>query len=234
MATLTLPLFTLSEVVLFPGMVLPLHVFEERYIRMIQERLKGDRQFGVVLIESGEEVGEAAEPRPVGTIAAIQECRQIDQDGFVLLGLGRQRFRIRRHWADDQLVEAEVETFDDEPADPAVLGPLVERVKDQALHHLRLVTQAMGQTFEPPTLPEDPVSLSFLLAASVQSGLDERMQLLASTDTAARLATLSAMLANQATILEHRLAIRDQAGKVLGTNGRLSHDHLNQDVLDRL
>ena len=70
--TIELPLFPLNTV-LFPGQVLPLHIFEERYRLMIRRCLAEDAPFGVALIQTGAEVGAAAEPHTVGTVARIIE-----------------------------------------------------------------------------------------------------------------------------------------------------------------
>ena len=70
---LELPIFPLGTV-LFPGMPLPLHIFEERYKRMIGRCLDGDRAFGVTLLKSGREVGGPAIPHEVGTIARIVQA----------------------------------------------------------------------------------------------------------------------------------------------------------------
>ena len=88
-----LPLFPLN-VVLFPNSVLPLHVFEERYRLMVQRCLDGDSEFGVVLIKSGSDVGEPAEPHSVGTVARIMDVDRLEDGRMLLSVAGRGRFRI--------------------------------------------------------------------------------------------------------------------------------------------
>jgi Lon protease-like protein len=88
-----LPLFPLNTV-LFPGGILPLKVFETRYIDMVRDCMKRETPFGVVLIKSGQEIGEAAEPEDVGCMAHITDW-DAPQLGVLLLRTeGGTRFRI--------------------------------------------------------------------------------------------------------------------------------------------
>ena len=89
----TLPLFPLN-LVLFPGMDLPLHIFEERYKNMIQECLHNDSPFGVVLIKEGLEVGEPAEPERIGTSTRILRSEVLDQGRLNIMTKGDRRFEI--------------------------------------------------------------------------------------------------------------------------------------------
>src|SRR5579875_1461165 len=73
-----LPLFPLGHVVLAPSMPLPLHVFEARYRELIADCLRADRRFGIVLIRTGEEVGETPLPHEVGTVAEITAATELE------------------------------------------------------------------------------------------------------------------------------------------------------------
>ncbi|GAB3540124.1 LON peptidase substrate-binding domain-containing protein [Noviherbaspirillum agri] len=104
-----LPLFPLKTV-LFPGGVLPLKVFETRYIDMLRECMKRDAPFGVVLIKNGQEVGVAAEPEDVGCIANITGWDMKDLGVMMLRTHGGERFRIlETRVLPDQRLEARVE-----------------------------------------------------------------------------------------------------------------------------
>lgn len=88
-----IPLFPLNTV-LFPGGVLPLKVFETRYINMVRDCMKREVGFGVVLIKSGQEVGPPAEPETVGCMATISRW-DMENLGLLLLRTeGRERFHI--------------------------------------------------------------------------------------------------------------------------------------------
>ncbi|MGH8682435.1 MAG: LON peptidase substrate-binding domain-containing protein [Burkholderiales bacterium] len=109
-----LPLFPLNTV-LFPGGVLPLRVFETRYMDMTRECLKAEQPFGVCLIRTGKEVGAPATPEPVGSLATIAQWDMQQLGVLQLRTLGGQRFRIRDASAAAQgLLRARVELIPDE------------------------------------------------------------------------------------------------------------------------
>lgn len=104
-----LPLFPLKTV-LFPGGVLPLRVFETRYVDMVRDCMKRNAPFGVVAIRSGDEVGTAAEPYGIGTLAHIVEW-DMPEFGVLLLNTrGGERFRVlETRTQPSQLIEARTE-----------------------------------------------------------------------------------------------------------------------------
>jgi Lon protease-like protein len=111
-----LPLFPLNAV-LFPAGVLPLKVFETRYIDMVRDCMKRDMPFGVVLIKSGQEVGAAAEPETVGTLANITDWDAPQLGVLMLRTCGGQRFRILETRSfKDQHLEARVELLEPDAA----------------------------------------------------------------------------------------------------------------------
>ena len=103
-----LPLFPLNSV-LFPGATLPLHIFEERYKKMVNLCLESNSPFGVLLIRSGSEVDEAAEPFEIGTTARIVRVQHLDAGRMNLICLGEQRFRLSRQVSETPYLVAEVE-----------------------------------------------------------------------------------------------------------------------------
>jgi Lon protease-like protein len=133
---LQIPLFPLNTV-LFPGGVLPLRIFEQRYLDMAAACMREGRPFGVCLIVSGAEVGAAAEPHPVGTLARISDW-DMEQLGMLQVStLGGQRFRIlSKTLGADKLLQGEVELIPDDgplplPAEFARLLPLLRRVAEE-------------------------------------------------------------------------------------------------------
>lgn len=115
-----IPLFPLNTV-LFPGGVLPLKVFETRYMDMLRECMKHQQQqFGVVLIKSGQEVGAAAEPEDFGCLTQIVEWDMQDLGVMMLRTVGSQRFRIlQRRVLADRRQEAQIELIAaDRPGKP--------------------------------------------------------------------------------------------------------------------
>lgn len=112
-----LPLFPLNTV-LFPGGILPLRVFEARYIDMVRDCMKCEAPFGVVLIRSGKEVGAAAEPEEIGCLAHIAQWDMVDLGVLLLRTQGGQRFRIlQTRELHDHRLEARIEMI---AADPIV------------------------------------------------------------------------------------------------------------------
>ena len=90
-----LPLFPLEQVVLFPGMSLPLHIFEERYKVMIGACQVTDQLFGVLLIKNGSEVGAPAQPERVGCTARMLRIDRLPDGRMTILTIGEQRFRLQ-------------------------------------------------------------------------------------------------------------------------------------------
>jgi uncharacterized protein len=113
------PLFPLNTV-LFPNGILPLKVFEARYIDMVSDCMMQQRPFGVVLIKSGAEVGRAAQPEAVGCLAEIIQWDMHDLGLLTLRTQGGQRFRIlQQRVLADQRLEAQIEMIaSDVPAKP--------------------------------------------------------------------------------------------------------------------
>ncbi len=133
--TLRLPLFPLNTV-LFPGSLLPLKIFEQRYLDMAAASLKAQTPFGICLIASGSEVGASAEPHPVGTLASIDQW-EMEQLGILMITVrGGRRFRIiDRQVGPGQLLEASVELLAEGeltpfPSERSRLLPLLRRIVD--------------------------------------------------------------------------------------------------------
>jgi Lon protease-like protein len=108
-----MPQFPLG-LVLFPSMVLPLHVFEPRYRTMVQQVLASDGRFGVVLIERGREVGGGDARTNLGTVAQVVEAEQFSDGRWALTTVGVERFRVNQWLPDDPYPVADVELWPDE------------------------------------------------------------------------------------------------------------------------
>lgn len=113
-----LPLFPLKAV-LFPDGILPLKVFETRYIDMVRECMRRARPFGIVLIKSGDEVGAAAEPETIGSLAHIADWDMQELGVMMLRTRGGERFRIlETRVLNDQRLEARIEMLEADSAIP--------------------------------------------------------------------------------------------------------------------
>lgn len=128
-----LPLFPLHTV-LFPGGVLPLRIFERRYLDLVADSLRNDRGFGVCLIRSGHEVGAAAEAFTVGTLASIQDWDNTPEGLLAITVRGERRFRVLESAVRaDQLSVARIEWIEEAP--PVAL-PLEYAPLARLLEHL--------------------------------------------------------------------------------------------------
>lgn len=187
--TLSISLFPLSAV-LFPGGVLPLRIFEPRYLDMVSECLKTNSGIGVVLIRNGREVGEVADIYEVGTLCHIRYWHK-RPDGLLGVTLqGEQCFRvISTEVKPNQLIIAEAELIPESPAIP---------VTESHQQLVDLLKQIINQ-LEPPytTLTpayEDAAWVSARLVELLPIDLPAKQELLMTEDAAQRLDTITTML----------------------------------------
>ena len=109
MPTTAMPMFPLG-MVLLPGGVLPLHVFEPRYRQMVIDCLQqdGDPEFGQALITHGSEAGGGDERAMVGTVAQMVQIEALDESRYALVAVGTRRIRITEWLPDDPYPVAEI------------------------------------------------------------------------------------------------------------------------------
>jgi Lon protease-like protein len=183
-----LPLFPLEQVVLFPGMSLPLRIFEERYKVMIGACQVTDQLFGVLLIRTGSEVGEPAVPERVGCTARMLRVDRLPDGRMNILTIGEQRFRLlgpARVMADGYLV-GNARLLTDHTTAP-VPADLLDNVSAEFAKY----EKARQATRQPPTvrpeLPRDPVRLSYQIATSLHVHPRESQRLLELDEVAGRL-----------------------------------------------
>ena len=179
-----LPLFPLSTV-LFPGMRLPLHIFEERY-RLLVADLQAQpepRRFGVIAIRKGREVGAEGVTalHEVGCVATVRQIEPHPDGRFDLAAVGTERFRLLR--ADDSLpyLQGEVEPVKDEaPSDAGEAEAFaVSRVQAGFRAYLNALADRGGGVISVADLPDEPVLLSYVVGAAMIIDLPERQSLLA-------------------------------------------------------
>ena len=191
----TVPIFPL-QTVLFPGGMLPLRIFEVRYMDMARACLKDGSAFGVCLIREGEEVGAPAVPEPVGCLARIAEC-DVEELGILKVKAeGLERFRILSSETNRQgLIVGEVERLASEAEAHEAAG-LAE-----CAEFLRKVIAGIGaQRFSEPFDFDDATWVSFRLAEILPLRIDVKQKLLELTDATLRLAILHKFLKQQQLI----------------------------------
>jgi Lon protease-like protein len=215
-----LPVFPLGTV-LFPGLVLPLHIFEERYRTLVRELVAdtsdGPHEFGVVTLRRGMEAPAQptpdGEPEPsgqatpvtaaqlfdVGCTAELRQVTELPDGRFDIVTVGRRRFRVRSvDSAAAPYLTAAVEWLpEDEPTDETaeLLAPRVLAAFRTYLGLLRPDSEVLDQ------VPDDPTVLSHLVAATAQLTVEERQSLLAAPDTPSRLLAELKLLNREAGLL---------------------------------
>ena len=198
-----LPLFPLGTV-LFPGLVLPLHVFEERYRALVRHlvALPDDtpRQFGVVAIRRGWEVDQqgALVLHEVGCTAQVRQVTSHPDGRFDLTTVGHRRFTIRQVNADrEPYLLADVDWLDESTGEAGAVDLLMPAVLDLFQTYLRLVRPAQAGE----QVPDDPTVLSHVIAATAALSLDERQALLAAPNTLHRLRAERSLLRREVGLL---------------------------------
>jgi Lon protease-like protein len=203
-----LPLFPLSTV-LYPGLPIPLHVFEERYREMFGRVLDGDRRFGVVAIVHGHEVGGSAVYHPVGCVAEVRDVRRYPDGRLDVVARGEQRFRIDGVAQAAPYIVAKVATLG-ESAGRAAAERIVPVTRLFNRYVTTLLEIAGEDDIEQVDLPDDPVAASYLVAAGLQVDLPDKQNLLAVPSAAERLRTEAGLLRRELSLLE-RLGIAGPA-----------------------
>lgn len=199
--TARLPLFPLGTV-LFPGMLLPLHIFEERYRRLLADRQGQDPAFGVILTRQGREVGDRPEIHDVGTAATVVGLGRYPDRRLDVVVRGTQRFRLEdaeRDW-DEGYLTATVRWLEEPEGDSAneVLAGKVGRTFEAFLVALERATDAELPREEPEL---DPAVLAYDLCARLPLNTWERQRLLELPSTGDRLDGLLTMLRRERTLL---------------------------------
>ncbi|MDP9464328.1 MAG: LON peptidase substrate-binding domain-containing protein [Actinomycetota bacterium] len=192
--------------VLLPGVVLPLHVFEPRYQRLVHDCLDAaEHEFGVVLIDRGSEVGGGDTRAEVGVVAKMLQVAAMDAGRFAVVTAGTRRIRVTRWLPDDPYPRAEVDEWPDEDGGEVPSG----RIATTAARARRCAGLAveMGDQSNVPEveLTGDPSFDSFLLAAISPFGPADQYAALCAPDPGARLELIDRLLEDVEAGLRFRL-----------------------------
>ncbi|MFC4332255.1 LON peptidase substrate-binding domain-containing protein [Streptomyces andamanensis] len=227
MTTVRLPLFPLNSV-LFPGLVLPLNVFEERYRAMLRTLLKTPedepRRFAVVAIRDGHEVAPSAPGLPdptavpergptagfgpdpakafhgVGCVADAATIRERADGSFEVLATGTTRVRLLSVDASGPFLTAELEELPEEPGDEA--GALAEGVLRSFRQYQKRLAGARERSLATGAeLPDEPSVVSYLVAAAMVLDTPTRQRLLQAPDTSSRLRDELRLLRSETSII---------------------------------
>lgn len=205
-----LPLFPLN-VVLFPGMRMPLHIFEERYKAMIGDCVAREQPFGVVLIREGQEVGDPAEPFRTGTSARITRVVRLEEGKLNIVTHGERRFELVDITQRTPHLVGRVRYLEEAAGD--VPPELLREVGEGQATLLRHLATLAGGWVANVDVPGDPVQLSFAVIASLASTIDLpaqlRQRLLESPTAQERLKLLLPILHRGNQILQQQVDKRN-------------------------
>ncbi len=211
-----LPIFPLSTV-LFPGAILPLHIFEERYKAMMRHAIENGGLFGLSY-RSDAQVGRDTPPAAgsVGCIAKINAVMPLEQGRMNILSTGLVRYRVASVYQAEPFLLAKIETFADDLEPGADLMQMVEDSRALADEFLE-AAQSLDEPGVPSIqeLPDDPEAFSLLIAGLLPIDNDAKQTLLELTSTRVRLTRVRHYLARALADFNARIKVQE----VAKTNG---------------
>ena len=200
----TLPLFPLGTV-LFPGLLLPLHIFEDRYRRLVRDLEDGPepRRFGVIAIRQGRETGVDGIQalHEIGCTATLRQVKALPDGRYDIVTVGAQRFRLAGLDDSRPYLRGQVDMLAEETGDAAQAAQAARVVRDGFRAYLSALAERGVTQISAPELPGDPVTLSYLVGASMIIDLSDRQALLAEPDALRRLAAERVLLSRELTML---------------------------------
>jgi Lon protease-like protein len=203
-ALVVAPIFPLPEVTLFPGTLLPLHIFEARYRAMVGDALARDRRICMVQLEPGYEASYAGKPpvRAVGGLGEIVSCERLATGRYDLVLRGEARVRIVQERPTDTLYRVVVAQRIEDVAPAADVTPLVERVRAACRSLLGVLGRPANFLDAALADGQGPGVIADRIAAGVLPGAAVRQELLETAEVDLRLNRL--VLALEALVDELR------------------------------
>jgi Lon protease-like protein len=176
-----LALFPLN-VVLFPGMTLPLRIFEPRYLQMVTDCMNDDGVFGVVCIKAGPEVGGVALPYAIGTTARIIDVEEKSPDLLHITTVGQARFRTHRLIHGKPYLVGEVDAYPLTKVDAPEVGALIDVELSLLSGYLGLLARMTDVRIQLRDSPDSPEAMAYLIAMLLEIPLPMKQHLLSITD----------------------------------------------------
>lgn len=198
-----LPQFPLGSV-LFPTMVLPLHVFEPRYQALIRDVTEAEQTFGVVLIERGSEVGGDDQRSSFGTVAKIVEAQQFNDGRWAIITVGTERFKVIEWLEDDPYPRAEIEPWPDETTSE-VDRTHYELIVAKFGRCMALASESGLNVGPVPEALDDPELGSLQMSALAPVATMDKQALLGAPGTAERIRLLDQSLDDALELIHLRL-----------------------------
>ncbi|MEM7322820.1 MAG: LON peptidase substrate-binding domain-containing protein [Actinomycetota bacterium] len=198
-----MPLFPLN-LVLFPTMVLPLHIFEPRYRALVHDVLEGDGEFGVVMIERGRDTGGEDHRSDYGTIAKVVEAEEFPDGRWGLVSVGTERFRITEWLPDDPYPRADIERWPDETDVPPPAGEF-DAVSTKFRRCMAMASEAGVDVGPVPDVISPDEIGTMQMAAMLPVGPFDKQRLLGAPTCVERLAGLDTALDETLELIEIKL-----------------------------
>lgn len=200
-----LPLFPLP-VVLFPGVPMPFHIFEERYRQMLSDVRAGNNLFGVSYFDASASDQDRPSIGHVGCAAEVVEVQQMPDGRSNILTVGLIRYRVESYAErDEPYLVGQVSFFEDETEDEKLLEQRAREVSELFTRIARAVRTINDERASLPDLPEaEAERLSFLVAGAMEMEAEDKQQLLELVSTAKRLQRIRDLLAQAVRSYEER------------------------------
>jgi Lon protease-like protein len=212
-----IPLFPLP-LVLFPQIVVPLHIFEDRYKLMINRCIEESSVFGVVLIPPGTAAENETTVRRVGVTARIVQFDRIEDGRINILAAGESRFRILQFGTSKPYWTADVELSEDDHEEDEELHESFSDVVRLYREVHRLASELRGVEADEIKIPESPVSLSYMVSYILDVDPEAKQLLLEMNSTTGRLKSLHVHLEEAIQRLSGQIA-RDKINHKVSGNG---------------
>lgn len=215
-----IPLFPLPNLVLFPQVAVPLHIFEERYKLMINRCIEQSDIFGLVLLNEGAESENEESILRVGVTARVVQVDRLDDGRLNVLCAGEARFRILEFTGNAPYWTADVEFFEDDAAAEEGLEEAYEKVSKLYRRATELTSQLKEMEIPRLDLPDSPVGLSYMVSYVLDLSANRKQELLESTSTLFRLRSLVEDLETAISQLQGQVTRKHVAHKAI-RNGDL-------------
>jgi Lon protease-like protein len=203
-AAIELPLFPLN-LVLFPGTVSPLHIFEMRYRQMIVDCQRDEKPFGIVLARpESEHLNER--PYSVGTMVEIRNLDRLEDGRYTLMAVGTKRFRIVSERRDKPYLSGLVELYEDDAEPERVWLPAMQQARDLFDEYLGMLLEASEDKNVEAHLPDEAEELSYFIAYFLDIQEERKQQFLELTSTRQRLQEEVAILRREVPFMRQILS----------------------------
>jgi ATP-dependent Lon protease len=219
-----IPLFPLPNLVLFPQVAVPLHIFEERYKLMINRCIDLDEVFGLVLLQEDAEQESESTIHRVGVTARVVQVDRLEDGRMNILCAGETRFRIEEFTGRTPYWTGIVAFLQDAPEKQDALQNAFDEVSDLYQRAMELTSRLKEAEIPQVDLPDSALGLSYMVSYVLDLSPARKQELLETTSTILRLNALAVDLEKIVSDLQEQIA-RSGLARKAKTNGDLGKPH---------